>query len=71
MLRNTQAAKRVEAVANSLMAGPKTALASCQATQANLQANVRMLSDLPAEQPPDGAAAADGGGRQRGEPHRS
>ena len=45
MLRNTQAAKRVEAVANSLMAGPKTALASCQATQANLQANVRMLSD--------------------------
>ena len=45
MLRNTQAAKRVEAVANSLLAGPKTALASCQATQANLQANVRMLSD--------------------------
>ncbi len=45
MLRNTQAAKRVEAVANSLLAGPKTALASCQATTANLQANVRMLSD--------------------------
>ena len=44
-LRNTQAAKRVEAVANSLLAAPKTALASCQATQANLQANVRMLSE--------------------------
>jgi hypothetical protein len=62
VLRSTQAAKRVEAVANSLMAGPKTALASCQATQANLQANVRTLSEylqhsLPAALPRLTAAA--------------